>query len=116
MGMERLIRIAAWGCVLLLAVLSLLPADEMARTGVDGHIEHAVAYAGTALFMALSYGAAGPAAGLVAYAGVLEFLQRYSPGRTSAFGDFAASSTGVLIGVAAAFAVAALLGLRPRRA
>jgi len=31
----RVLRLSAWCCVVLLAVLSLLPAEEMVRTGVD---------------------------------------------------------------------------------
>ena len=114
--MGRILRVAAWACVLVLAVLSLLPGDEMMRTGMGGHIEHATAYAGTALLMVLSHRSTAPGLWLVGYAGVLEFLQRYSPGRTSAFADFAASSTGVLAGVAAALALAAILRARPGRA
>ena len=110
--MERLLRIATWVCVLVVAVLSLLPSQEMARTSLGGHVEHALAYAGTTFFAALAYapraGAGRPVAGLVVYAGVLEVLQRYSPGRTSAVEDFLASATGVLIGLGLALAVRAL--------
>ena len=50
----RVLRLPAWGCVILLAVLSLLPAEEMVRTGVDGHLEHVIAYAGTAFLFGLT--------------------------------------------------------------
>jgi hypothetical protein len=53
--MTRVLRLPAWGCVILLAVLSLLPAEEMVRTGVDGHLEHVIAYAGTAFLFGLSF-------------------------------------------------------------
>ncbi len=99
----RVLRPAAWGCVLLLAVLSLLPAEEMVRTSLDGHIEHAIAYAGTALLIGLSYPTWGwkrMAIALVIYAGVLEFLQNFSPGGHPAVLDWLSSSTGVLIGIA----------------
>ncbi|MBD0276008.1 MAG: VanZ family protein [Acetobacteraceae bacterium] len=95
-------RAAMWGCVVLLAVLSLLPADEMVRTGLSNLIEHAVAYAGTALLAGLGYRERGPGwigAALVAYAGALELLQDFSPGRHSAVGDWLASSAGALLGV-----------------
>jgi VanZ family protein len=42
---------------------------------------------------------------LLIYAGSLEFLQRFSPGRTSHIGDFVFSSVGVVAGVFA-FALA----------
>ena len=99
----RVLRPVAWGCVVLLAVLSLLPAEEMVRTSLGGHMEHATAYAGTALLIGLSYPAhrwKRIAAGLVAYAGVLELLQNFSPGRHPAILDWLSSSTGALIGLA----------------
>ncbi len=105
--MERtaVFRAAAWGCVALLAALSLLPADEMVRTGVSGRVEHAVAYAGTALLAGLGYRARGlgrVTTALVAYAAALELLQDLSPGRRSAIGDWLASSGGVLLGIGVA--------------
>ena len=98
-------RIAAWGCVALLAVLSLLPAEEMVRTGISGRIEHVVAYAGTAFLAGHGHRARGlgrVAAVLVVYAAGLELLQDFSPGRRSAIGDWVASSGGVLLGIGVA--------------
>jgi VanZ family protein len=98
----RLLRPIAWGCVGLIAVLSLLPSEEMVRTRMGGHIEHAVAYAGTAVLLRLGYPAWGKqiAVGLVLYAGLLELLQNFSPGRHSEVSDWLASSTGALMGIA----------------
>ena len=99
----RVLRPVAWGCVVLLAVLSLLPAEEMVRTSLGGHIEHATAYAGTALLIGLGYPAWGwrrIAAVLVIYAGVLELLQNFSPGRHPAILDWLSSSIGAMIGLA----------------
>lgn len=95
------LRLATWVGVVLLAVLSLLPAEEMARTSLGGHVEHAIAYAGTAMVMQLGY--PGQSGGrqvlmLIAYAGCLEFLQHFSPGRTPAVEDWLFSSVGVLGG------------------
>ena len=101
----RVLRLPAWCCVVLLAVLSLLPAEEMVRTGVDGHLEHGIAYAGTAFLFGMSYpdwGWKRPAAGLVIYAAVLEVLQTFSPGRHPAAEDWLAGSAGVLLGIGAA--------------
>ena len=78
----HVLRLSAWCCVVLLAVLSLLPAEEMVRTGVDGHLEHGIAYAGTAFLFGVSYpdwGWKKPATGLVIYAAVLEVLQTFPP-------------------------------------
>jgi VanZ family protein len=80
----------------------------MVRTGWDGHIEHAVAYAGTALLLRFGY----PkykfvliVATLAVYAAALECLQNFSPGRHPAFEDWLASSGGALVGSTAAHLV-----------
>jgi VanZ family protein len=93
---------AAWSCIVALAVLSLIPREHMLRTGFGGHIEHIMAYLGTALIVASAYASRRLhiVAGLMAYAGILELLQNFSPGRTPAVEDFAFSSIGVLLGVA----------------
>ena len=103
--MTLLLRIGGWICVLLVAVLSLLPAEEMVRTSLGGHIEHAMSYAATTLLLRLGYGRWQwwpPTAALVCYAGVLELMQHLSPGRHAAVDDWMASSAGVLLGSAAA--------------
>jgi VanZ family protein len=55
------LRVLTWCCVILLAVLSLLPAQQM-------------------------------------YAGILEYLQHFSPGRHPSIADFVASALGALCG------------------
>jgi hypothetical protein len=50
-----MLQLGAWACVVALAFLSLLPADEMVRTSLGGHVEHAIAYGGTALLPGLGY-------------------------------------------------------------
>jgi len=51
------LRVLTWCCVILLAVLSLLPAQQMVRTGLPGRLEHFVAYAGSAAVAMAGYGA-----------------------------------------------------------
>ena len=101
-SMQKSLRFMTWVCVLVIAVLSLLPADAMVRTGIDGRIEHFVAYAGTMLIAGCAYGMQREdwlkMLALCAYAGVLEILQNFSPGRHPSFLDFAASSAGVFAG------------------
>jgi VanZ family protein len=98
----RSIRLLTWFCVVLLAVLSLLPAQEMVRTGFPGRVEHIVAYAGSAAIAMAGYGARRGVAQIVAgfwvYAGILEYLQHFSPGRHPAIEDFMASAVGALCG------------------
>ena len=52
-----ILRFLTWCCVILLAVLSLLPAQQMVRTGLPGRLEHFVAYAGSAAIATAGYGA-----------------------------------------------------------
>ena len=95
-------RLLVTSCIVALAILSLLPSAMTARTGVGGHIEHMVAYAGTAFLAAAVFSAWGRVAiALVAYAGTLEMLQHLSPGRTPSLVDFMFSAGGVLAGVGA---------------
>lgn len=116
-------RFLTWCCVLLIAVLSLLPAEEMLRTGLPGQLEHGVAYAGATGIAMLGYGLerCGPhiIAGFAAYSGVLELLQHFSPGRHPQWIDFAVSSLGVLCGGVAIILlrsrIAAVLPQRPPR-
>jgi len=63
-----------------------------------------MAYSGTAFITAMAFAERGLsrlALALLIYAGGLEFLQRFSPGRTSSIWDFMFSGAGVLAGVAA---------------
>jgi VanZ family protein len=95
-------RFLTWCCVGLLAYLSLLPAEDMARTGLPGELEHFTAYAGSAALAVAGYGLNGNRLLIIGafwlYAGVLECLQHFSPGRHPAFLDFAASALGALCG------------------
>jgi len=96
------LRVLTWCCVVLLAVLSLLPAEEMVRTGLPGRLEHFVAYAGSAAIAMAGYGERRGGVqiigGLWVYAGILEYLQHFSPGRHPTIEDFAASALGALCG------------------
>lgn len=97
------IRVAAWASIVALAALSLAPSAHIARTGLGGHVEHLSAYACAAIAVAIACSELGPLrilVALLAYAGLLEFLQRFSPGRTSSFRDFMFSAGGILLGVA----------------
>jgi VanZ family protein len=95
-------RIGTWCCIVLLAVLSLLPAEEMVRTGFPGGVEHFVAYAGSAAIAMAAYGRSRGSiqiiGGFWVYAAMLEYLQHFSPGRHPAIEDFALSAAGALCG------------------
>ena len=104
------LRVLTWCCVVLLAVLSLLPSEDMVRTGLPGRLEHVIAYAGSAAIAMAASGATRGVAQMIAgfwlYAGILEYLQHFSPGRHPSLGDFGASAFGALCG---GLAVALLL-------
>jgi len=74
----------------------------MVRTGLPGRLEHFVAYAGSAAIAMAGYGASRRGVqtigGFWVYAGILEYLQHFSPGRYPAIEDFAASALGALCG------------------
>jgi VanZ family protein len=69
---------------------------------VSGQLEHFVAYAGSAAIAMAGYGLNRDAARVIGCfwlcAGILEYLQHFSPGRHPAVEDFAASAMGALFG------------------
>jgi VanZ family protein len=104
------VRMLAWSCLGLLAYFSLIPAEFEVRTGLPGRLEHAVAYAGSALLLAVAYPRTHRgyvAVSLAVYAGALEIGQLWVPGRHSAFLDWLASGSGAVV---ASFIGGALLG------
>jgi VanZ family protein len=108
-----ILRFATWFCIVLLAVLSLLPAEDVVRTGLSGRLEHFIAYAGSATVSMGGYGDRYGRMGVIGfywvYAGILEYLQQFSPGRHVSIWDFAASALGAVCGVLASILFARTL-------
>lgn len=105
-------RMLAGCCVILLALLSLMPAQNMVRTGIPGQLEHFVAYAGSASIAVAGYGrrvAGRIIASFWIYAALLEYLQHFSPGRHPSIADFSASALGASFGGLAAALLARCL-------
>lgn len=100
-----------------IAVLSLVPGEYRPHSYImsDGY-EHALAYALTALIVALlppgNLRLRWLCTALLLYSGVLEVLQTWVPGRTASIGDFIASGTGIALG----FLIAAIVKPRIMRA
>ena len=107
------LRVLTWCCVILLAVLSLLPGQWLAalsllplmmmlRTVLPAAIEHFVAYAGVAAIAMAGYGSdrvdVRIIGGLSIYAGILEYARDFSPGRHPSIGRFVGSVLGALCG------------------
>lgn len=98
----KVLRIASWLCIGVLVVLSWIPREWEARTGLPELVEHAIAYCGTAAIFAFAY--RDPRrwrliAGFITLAGVLEVGQLWAPGRAAQVAGFAGSSIGVIAGV-----------------
>lgn len=108
--MDRVLRAAAWACLITLAVLAETPKGVVVRPGWGAHVEHVVAYAGTGLVTVLAYGREGRGGriilALLAYAAALEALQAFVPGRQSGLSDFLASGTGIVVGCTAGLVLA----------
>jgi len=99
---RQLCRVLTWCCVIILGVLALLPAAEIVRTDLPGRVEHFIAYAGSAVIAMVGYGwtrgGTRIIVGFCAYAGILEYLQHFSPGRHPSIADFVVSALGALCG------------------
>lgn len=103
--LQNAARKACWLGVGLIAVASLLPGSDRPDIGAPGQVQHLLAYCLASLVF--FYGRdgrnmTGYILGFCAYAGVLEFLQQFIPGRTPRLSDVAASAAGVALGVALA--------------
>jgi VanZ family protein len=112
------IRVAGWFAVLVIILLSVTPGRLRPDVLGEKHIEHLVAYAGTAMLLATGY--AGRSASikigilLSLCSGVLEIVQLGISGRTSSVADFLASSLGAWIGVAVIYGLRVALKRLPR--
>ncbi len=99
--LRRLLPYAFGFCLVLLAVLSWLPGEDVPRSGLSGKFEHFIAYAGTMLVGGLAwpmprYAVILPG-GVTAYAAVMELGQLVAPGRHASILDFLAGAAGVVV-------------------
>ncbi len=101
--LEHVSRPAFWICVAGILYLSLVPGTLRPHSGVSGHFEHFIAYAGTAALSVpqargrLSLLAA--AIGLSWLSGAVEIAQLWIPGRTGELLGFVWSSAGAWLGI-----------------
>jgi VanZ family protein len=116
-----LLRLLTWACVIILAIMSLTPGEKIdaVRTNLPGQVEHIIAYAGATAIAMAGYGLDRHPARIIGwfwlYAGVLEFLQNFSPGRDPKLVDFAASAVGALCGGLSVVALWHVYAARPSR-
>jgi hypothetical protein len=100
--LQKILRLAAWGAVVAIGVLTLVPIGWRPHTGAPGHLEHAAAYVAAATLFSLAY----PRRSLIViialffiYAAGLEIAQLYVPSRHAYVSDWIAKSFGALVGV-----------------
>ncbi len=116
MGHQLVGRVATWLCVALLVVLSLVPGQDRPHTGLTGHGEHFMAYAGTGMMAMLSYRRLlWTIVGLSLLSSVLEILQNFVPGRSPAVLDAIFSSAGGAIGTGMALLLSLAVSYSPVR-
>ena len=100
--MRKIVKIAGWLVVVAIAILSLVPGELRPHTGAPGPFEHVVAYAICAGLLTLGCDKRNQAFVIVlclaAFAGTLEIVQIWVPGRHSDLVDFATSSGGAFTG------------------
>jgi VanZ family protein len=103
-------------CLVIIAILSLVPGQHRPHTSMAGRMEHAVAYAGTGVFMMFGFLTARSRVrgyvGVVFLAFAFEVLQTWIPGRSSNILDALASSAGLTAGVAAGWLLTMWMGER----
>lgn len=93
-----------------LALVSLIPAEHSPpRTRLPGALEHFMAYACVSALVAFAFQRSIRtwvlAGALIGYAGLLEYSQRWFPGREASVMDFLGSSAGALAGIGACLLV-----------
>jgi VanZ family protein len=102
---QKILQLAAWGAVVTIGVLSLVPGQLRPHTGAPGYLEHVAAYFITAILLSLGYPRGSRIviiASLSIYAASLEIAQLYISGRNASVLDWVAGSFGELMGVAVA--------------
>ena len=111
---SRWLRIVGIVALVAIAVLSLLPGHWQRRTGLPGHFEHFIAYAGTSVVITFTglerLPVWMPTVALLLYALLMELLQNFVPGRDPALSDAIFSGLGAVVGGVLAVALLRIVG------
>ena len=118
--LSRWLRLLAMIGLAGLAVAALLPdRDQLPRSPFPGQFEHFLAYAAAAALAGFAFAGQLRLGALlfliVAYAGLLEFAQRWAPDRSASVLDFTASAAGAFAGIAFCALVLRLVKAQRRR-
>jgi VanZ family protein len=94
-------RFAGWLLVILIMALSLSPPDFRPETGTPHHFEHFAVFCAAGITLGVGYKNSRGllAAGLVLFAGAIEFAQIFAPGRHARLSDFIVDALAVCVGV-----------------
>jgi VanZ family protein len=97
------LRLIGWICLATIAVLSLVPGSVRPHVVDTGQVEHFVAYAGTAIFLAAGYSKKKQLFWILillpVYAACMETLQIFVPGRTAQSIDAVVGAVGAWSGI-----------------
>lgn len=107
---RRLFQMAGVICLVIVAILSVLPGADRPHVFGSGNIEHMIAYAGAAFFASSLPGLRGWRIVMLLSAAspVFEGLQILIPGRSPGLDNWIASSLGAVVGLAFARALVTL--------
>ncbi len=106
----RVARYAGWSLAIAIIVASIVPADLRPQTGAPHNLEHFVIYAVTGVVFGLGYAGKRPALALflILFAGSVEFVQLFVPGRHARAVDFIVDALASCVGVLAVSLVSRL--------
>jgi VanZ family protein len=107
----RAARIAAWLLTVAIVVLSVAPPWLRPETGAPHGVEHFAIFFTTGVAFGIGYSVkqAAMMAGLVIFAGAIEFAQVFVPGRHARLSDFVIDALALCVGVAVTSVFAARL-------
>jgi len=112
--MGKLPKTMAWLLVVAITVLSVVPPASRPVTYAPHNLEHILVYLATGLAFGIGY-PKRPwtlAIGLVAFAGAIEFVQLFIPGRHARLSDFIIDALAGCLGVAVSYMFARLQPFR----
>ncbi|MGO9847953.1 MAG: VanZ family protein [Methylocella sp.] len=102
--MREVARFIAWSLLVVITVLSLVPATWRPETSAPHNVEHLAIFCATGFAFGLAYGRRPflVMAALVIFAGAIELAQLFTPDRHARLSDFIVDSLSLCAGVAVA--------------